>query len=601
MGSILWSEKSWFISGLILFSVLSRKAFSYPEVHFVLAKGLSLISRRSPEIVFDAPWRCRKGELIPITCIVNDAHKYPIELLDAKAQIFGEGLELEYSLFNRVFDEAISSTYLYRKPKKSKAPWHRNSEFGIRNSELEKTKFPNYQISKLPINTPYWYVMDYIQLPDDLVGPIAIHPQMKFSLRGKRKIASTDNLPGLSHSPLRMYIAKDPLPTFDGWYYGDAHWHSDKTKDQVEFAAPVDVAASFAKAIGLHWFTVTDHSYDLDAPLNDYFAIDPDLTKWNDLHKEIESINAQFDNLVVLRGEEVSCGNSKGQNVHLLVYGVPEFIPGRGDSGKTGFDFKFKPDFSIQEVLEIVKDHNGVAYAAHPNADNSFLGRIVLNRGTWLDDDCKMEGCSGLQFWNGCSGQRFVDGYKRWVRLLLDGEKRYIIAGSDAHGDFNRTRKMKFPWVKLLESMDSSFGKPRTCLYCGSNPNEDNILDAMRCGRAVITDGPLAIFNIKNEHGQEANIGETISGNQFEITLQVKSTEEFGRLSKAVLYRGNPSQKLEEIELEINLKRTKDDYAHFSKHSMKSKSDCYFRLEVTSQEGERKHRCITNPIWVSRC
>lgn len=575
MGSILWSEKSWFISGLILFSVLSRKAFSYPEIHFVLIKGFSLISKRCPEIVFDAPWRSRRGELIPIACIINDAHKYPIELLDIKAQIFGEGLEVEHSLFDRTFDEAIYPTYLGRKPKKLSAPW------------------------RIHISDSYWYMMDYIQLPDDFVGPIAIHPQIEFILRGKRRIASTDNLPGLSHAPLRTYISDDPLPTFDGWYYGDTHWHSDKTEDQVEFAAPVEVAASFGRAIGLSWFAVTDHSYDLDAPLENYFDIDPDLTKWKNLAEEVELANSQFDDFVVLRGEEVSCGNSKDQNVHLLVYGVPEFIPGRGDSGKTGFDFKFKPDLSLQEVLEIVQNYNGVTYAAHPNADNSFLGRLILNRGTWLDSDCKMEGCYGLQFWNGCSGQRFTDGYKRWLRLLLDGQKRYIIAGSDAHGDFNRTRKMKFPWVKLVESMDSSFGKPRTCLYCDSTLTERNILDAMRCGRAVITDGPLAIFNIKNERGQIANIGETISGERFELMLQIKSIEEFGKISKAVLYRGDLSQKVENIELELDLKNTEDRYAHLSKHPVKSNSDCYFRLEATSQRDEYKYRCITNPIWIN--
>ena len=575
MGSILWSEKSWFISSLILFSALSRKAFSYPEIHFVLAKGLSLISRRYPEIVFDAPWRARKGELIPITCIINDANKYPVELLDIKAQIFGEGLEMECSLFDRTFGEAISSTYLSQKPKNLKTP------------------------CRIHIKDSYWYAMDYIQLPEDVVGPIAIHPQIEFILRGKRRVASTDNLPGLSHSPLRIYISEEPLPTFDGWYYGDAHWHSDKTKDQVEFAAPIEVAASFGKAIGLHWFAVTDHSYDLDSPVDDYFDIDPDLIKWKKLCGEIELANSQFDDFVVLRGEEVSCGNSKGQNVHLLVYGVPEFIPGRGDSAKTGFDFKFKPDLSLQEVLEIVRNYNGVAYAAHPNADNSFLGRLILNRGTWLDSDCIMDGCYGLQFWNGCSGQRFKDGYKRWLKLLLDGQKRYIIAGSDAHGDFNRTRKMKFPWVKLVESMDSSFGKPRTCLYCGSTLNENNILEAMRCGRAVITDGPLAIFDIKNEQGQVANIGESLSGKEFEITLRIKSIEEFGRISKVTLYRGDLSQKMESIEFEIDLRDIKDHYSHLSKHSIKSNSDCYLRLEATSQRDEYVYRCITNPIWIN--
>ena len=97
-----------------------------------------------------------------------------------------------------------------------------------------------------------------------------------------------------------------------------------------------------------------------------------------------------------------------------------------------------------------------------------------------------------------------------------------------------------------------------------------------------------------------ANIGETISGKEFEITLQIKSTEEFGRLSKATLYRGDLSEKVEKIELEIDLESTKDYYTHLSKHSIKAtNSDCYLRLEAKSQRDEFVYRCITNPIWIN--
>lgn len=570
MLSIFFSEKSWFISSIILFSALSRKALSYPEIHFVLAKGLSFITRRQPEIVFDAPWRVEQGEPIPIVCIINDAHLYPIELLNINVQVFGDGFQQDYSLSD------IFTEHLY--------PRH--------------------------IKDIYWYALGHIQPPEDFVGPISINPQVEFTLKGKRpltrnrtRIIYTDNLPGLSHAPLRTYIAREPLPTFDGWYYGDAHWHSDKTRDQVEFAAPVEVAAVFSKAIGIRWLAVTDHSYDLDSPLDDYISIDPDLPKWRMLGTEIKAVNATYDDLVVLRGEEVSCGNAKGQNVHLLVYGVPEFIPGRGDAGKTGFEFKFEPDLSLQDVLERVREYNGVTYAAHPNADNSFLGKLILNRGTWLDADCELEGCYGLQFWNGCTGKRFTKGYKRWVRLLLEGYRRYTIAGSDAHGDFNRIRQMKFPFVKLCEYMGSAFGKPRTCLYCGETLNESRILDALRHGRAVLTDGPIAIFTIQNAHGHTANIGETLSiGEPQEsvaLKFQIKSTEEFGPLSKAVLYRGDLSRKIETIELELDLNTIPNRYEHQFQHFTTARTNCYFRLDAKSQKDGYEYRCITNPIWVN--
>ena len=442
MNAVLWSEKSWVISLIILFSAICRKAFGYPEIHFVLVRGLSFIARRVPEIVFDAPWRVGRGKPIPITCIINDAHKYPIELLNVKVQVFGEGLQYQTTLFPKSAEESLPPLL----------------------TNLFTTQ----------VKTRYWYLLEHVQLPEYFAGPAYIIPQVEILLRGKRRTITVDNLPGLSRAPLRTYVSDDALPTFDGWYYGDPHFHSDKTMDQIEFGAPVEVAATFAKAIGLNWFAVTDHSYDLDAPLDDDFAIDQNLPRWKNLKAEVRDVNFRFDDLVVLLGEEVSCGNSKGQNVHLLVYGMPEFIPGRGDAGKTGFAFEFHPNLSISEILDIVaakqcvRPYDGVAYAAHPDADNAFLGRLVLNRGTWLDEDCKLPGCSGLQFWNGCSGKRYTKGYKRWIRLLLEGYKRYTIAGSDAHGDFNRIRKMIFPFAKLGESTKSSFAKPRTALHCGA-------------------------------------------------------------------------------------------------------------------------------------
>jgi len=154
---------------------------------------------------------------------------------------------------------------------------------------------------------------------------------------------------------------------------------------------------------------------------------------------------------------------------------------------------------------------------------------------------------------------------------------------------------MVFPFARLGESTKSSFAKPRTAIYCGPTLDEKKILDALRNGRAALTDGPLAIFSIEKESGQTASIGETIPGRKFKLKIQAKSTEEFGELQSAHLYRGDLSKREENIEAKIPLK----GYVYSSTHSITAnEGDCYLRLEVTSRQHRQEYRCITNPIWL---
>ena len=59
---------------------------------------------------------------------------------------------------------------------------------------------------------------------------------------------------------------------------------------------------------------------------------------------------------------------------------------------------------------------------------------------------------------NGDTGRGYQDGIKIWVKLLLNGHRKYIYAGNDAHGNFNIYRQIKIPMINLLEEETQRFG-----------------------------------------------------------------------------------------------------------------------------------------------
>ena len=190
------------------------------------------------------------------------------------------------------------------------------------------------------------------------------------------------------------------------------------TQNQVEFGAPVDVAATMGRSMGLNWLGTADHSYDLDIALGEYFRHDPKLTRWRKTREDAERVNSGMDDFVVLPAEEVSCGNCKSHNIHLLAFDTSQFIPGKGDGVKRGLNKR--PDLSLRQCINRISNVGGFAYAAHPESGNGFLGTLMLNRDHWRDPDYAQGGYSGLQFWNGVGGKEFTKSREKWIQLLLE-------------------------------------------------------------------------------------------------------------------------------------------------------------------------------------
>jgi hypothetical protein len=528
----------------------------YAEVHYTFRLGLSLLSSDLPEIIADLPWRVDPPNPLPVLCLIKDAHRYPVHLDEIAITVLSEG------------------TVRHRR---------------------------TCPMRGVVIAEDFWHHLIEIPRRDLPDGPVRVDIRFSGRRRGGPRRNRTfrfhnDNYRRLSHRPLRTTLAREPLPRLPGWYPGEPHAHSSLTADQAEFGAPPEVTARMARALGLRWMALTDHSYDLDDMPDDPLTNDPRVGKWRRLKGTIDVLNERYDDFTTLLGEEVSCGNARGRNVHLLTYEVPDFIPGSGDSAERWL--RTRPTLSIRQVLDRVRQAEGAAYAAHPEESGSPLERLLLRRGVWTTGDSAQSGLHGLQIWNGRRDGSLWRGRDHWIRLLLKGHGLGLLGGNDAHGNFNRFRQLRVPLVAMRESTQQIFGQVRTYLRCPRSPDRTALLEALRGGRAVITDGPLVTFTATNEKRHSADIGECLAGEAFDVEISARSTPEFGALERIDLFLG----KIGGRENRIRSYRRGRDFsgryrAEVSDRIGELKARAYLRVEAESAEGPRTRLAITNPLW----
>ena len=403
-----------------------------------------------------------------------------------------------------------------------------------------------------------------------------------------------DNYPFGQNDPqrksLRIYIADEPLPLCPGWHYGDIHVHSSYTSDQVEFGASPEATARMGRALGLAWAAITDHSYDLDDRADDFLRNDPFLSKWRDFLKRIDSLNSSGTGFVLIPGEEISCGNHLGRNVHLLSLGCTDFIPGMGDSAER--PLHRSPTLRIPEVVERIVDGGGVAVAAHPAEKIPGIQRLVFRRGEWDHRDCTVRGLSGLQLWNGLEESRGLAdpelrGMSLWVECLLGGSKLFLYAGNDAHGDFNLARKIVTPFLSGSITRSQLFGNHKTCLYLPRDPTPAAVLDAIRKGLCMVTNGPFLEITLTSARGGRV------------LNLAALSTREFGRLERIVLREGVRGTRRENVVEDIVIKGREVLEERRRIPIPQREGSRYIRGEAVSllPSGERRY-CLTNPIWI---
>jgi len=524
----------------------------YAETHYKFKGIYSRLIKNEPEIIADAPFRVEPGQPIPVLLLVKDAHRFPIQILEVTIEIRNE---------NQVH-------------------WKRIFPFNLM---LNENRF--------------WFRLFHIDALKDIFGFVDVDVHISIKINGQTRTYRNDNYRISSHRPLKVYFAKDPLPRFENWYFGDFHYHSNYTEDQVEFGAPLEATVAMARAIGLNFFAVTDHSYDLDDDEDSWIKNDHGIPKWHQLWGEVENLNNSFSDFVILPGEEVSAGNTNNRNVHLLILNSRKFFPGKGDSAERWF--QTQPDLSIEQVLNQLED-GALAMAGHPEMPTPFLQWLLIRRGRWEWQDFQHHRLNGFQIWNGEYDHSFHQGSSNWVKLLLERKRLSLIAGNDAHGNFNRFRQIGFPFFTFRENYSQLFGKMRTGVRITKDFNQQNLIQAVKNCYALVSNGPIVDLLIRNEQNKTVQVGDEIQGHQFNLTIRVKSSEEFGKLESFHLVRGDLITKREDSILVVENFINRYSFELEQKLTEFSNS-VYIRAELTARKAnDQITRCLINPIWIKK-
>ncbi len=522
--------------------------FLYAETHYRFRFFFSFLRKHEPEIIADAPHRIEPNQLLPILVLVKDAHQFPLKLNKVSVVIRKAGKKI--------------------------------IEKELLKSPVELTEKLWWRIYKVPL--------------EDISGIIECDVLFEINDGKKQLSYHNDNHRTSSHQPLKIFVAPSPLPRFEHLHFGECHSHSSYTDDQVEFGAPLEASTQLSLALGLSFFCVTDHSYDLDDSIDNYLVNDSNLPKWSLLQQEVDNHNSKHQDFVIVRGEEVTCRNSKNQNIHLLLLGNRKFFYGSGDGAELWL--KTRSEHNVNEIMKSV-DLSVLSFAAHPKERISFLQRLLLRRGKWLQQDFIHPQLTGIQFVNGYVSDGFWEGYRQWIEALLEGKQIFVLAGDDAHGNFNRFRQIGIPFLKIRETGHQLFGKMRTGVYLESL-SEENILSAIHSGKTIVTDGPAINLFINSPTHQISSIGKIITGDTHSVSLEVSSSSEYGSIDFVKVFMGSTGVR----ETVVIYEKLFQKYTITRNFSLEIKRKSYIRAEVWTSSSDsndaQPHFCLTNPIWL---
>ena len=393
----------------------------YAETHFKFRLPWSLLYRPWPEIFTDAPFQFVPGKTPLLWIVVRDAHRFcaTIKSLEITIRRLGENSPDETRRFDHL-DLKADQPFLF---------------FPVGIGALEP-------------------------------GLYEIFPKVVACRNGKERTFQRWNFPGLKPSPLKIQVLRHELPKPEGFAAGEMHCHTYYSADHVEYGASPAVMQQAAEAVGLDFVNFTDHAYDFAFTVEDYTKEAPSASaRFQNLKDEIAALPAKP---LLIAGEEISAGNSKGENVHMTALGPTSYLPGLGDCGR--YWLNNRPTLPIGRILDMT---DAPCFAAHPLQQMGALEKFIFRRGYWKTADLHLDAkhpVRGIQFWNGIRDEGFQLGKAWWIEELGKGNFLLPIGGNDAHGDMNDTTFVRLPLFSLGNNRHHVFGKVRTVVKGGSLP-----------------------------------------------------------------------------------------------------------------------------------
>lgn len=333
------------------------------------------------EIIADAPYRIGKNDIegnlnaIPVSIFVHDANcsgcnnelkSISISLKNAGDIEFDSALtfnEYSDSLYHSLFDFSSSA----------------DTALGIQEFKIEEVMASENVTIDFISDTNFWIPpVTYIDVVDRYF-------YFTFFIPGEKLLGYDDVIDikvdfGLDWASdasayMRVFRTESCLPTMEGWYKGDTHYHSMYTTNTVEIGLPLRQTKNAAQTVGLDWITITDHSCDFDNYGQGM------QENWSHFQNSISEINSEDNRFVFIPGIEMSVNNSQGEIVHALTYPSSEntnSIPYLGDGGGD----QSSTNVSIVGLLDSLDKYSGFCYAAHPFAQWDELS-WTIDGGVW--------------------------------------------------------------------------------------------------------------------------------------------------------------------------------------------------------------------------
>lgn len=452
-------------------SLLPGEKLRYAETHFKFRLPWSLLYKPWPEIIFDAPFQFVPGVNPYLWIVVRDADRFPTTIKNAEIVLKRIADECDETYFENAQSREAQQHYAIRT-----APEPGSNVMADPIRHLFATV--QHEVICKDLNIEVHEQMKFIPLAlgEIPAGSYEAYCKLTVEREGKAQTFERWNLPRLKPTPLRFKVLNEHPPIAPGFAAGEMHCHTHYSADHVEYGATPEVLQLAAKAVGLDFVNCTDHAYDFAFTQEDFTKeADSPVPRFQKLREEIAALPSKDENgnimPLMLAGEEVSAGNSKGENVHMTVLAPEGYLPGLGDCGRYWLDNK--PTRSIKQILNMTGAH---CFAAHPFQQMGLLEKFIFRRGYWKPEDLnipneradkdakKAHAIRGLQFWNGIRDEGFKLGREFWINELGKGNYLLPIGGNDAHGDLNSMTAVNLPLISLKHTRAHIFGNVRTVI-----------------------------------------------------------------------------------------------------------------------------------------
>ncbi|MDO9548854.1 MAG: hypothetical protein Q7J65_07840 [Candidatus Marinimicrobia bacterium] len=518
-----WSEL-FNIAALVLLPV-----FLYAEMHYRLPLLKGFLYKKQPEILFDLPCRTETG-IIPVLLLIKDAHWFPVTIDRLLVRLIAQDGHSIYREIPVPLKKQVTQKWFHII------------------IDIDVSEYKNQ-----------WLGVDCFA----------------YVTYGKKStVIHNDNYRTLSQRPFNIFIDSDPIPLEKGWLWGDMHSHSSFTEDQVEFGAPPECYRIMARAMGISFYALTEHSYDMDDTEDSWTENDPQLRKWAKFRQSIQELNANDPDFLIIPGEEVSVDNGFGRTVHMGILNNPNFHIGTGDGMEHSLGKETENHYA--KVLDSIPE-NTLAFAAHPFDNPSLLHRLLIRRGVWNRWDSHPR-LDGLQILNGNPTADFEWGKKFWISQLLKGRRQLIYAGNDSHGNFNRFRQIVLPLLFMREHRHQIFGYNLTGVKSDLAKGMNGIIKDLKKASVIISNGPFICLSMDS-----ARI----------LTITAKTSTFFGSLKTISVYLGDPAK---QKEFNFHTKKFQngqtDHTIHLATDDIPDQG--YFRAELSTH---KDRFAMTNAVW----